>query len=229
MKRAVIGVDIGGSKIRVGLWHQGALEKNSQVGLPDSLDEFCDLLTAMLTDLGSSQSAVGIGVAGVVSDTKVAICPNISYLNDFDFQTLFKNRSVRVDNDARCAARGHLSYVRETERVLVITIGTGVGRALTQNGRVVTLKEFEYPEKWEPEYQSYGRKSDQDLCLFLAPKIDDLAKKCKAERIIIGGGKGSEIAFYNQLSAGLKKHNLPTGLIKRPDDIGVIGASLLFE
>ena len=43
------------------------------------------------------------------------------------------------------------------------TVGTGIGRAFAENGKVKKIKKFEYPEKWEKQYQKIRDKKTTTL------------------------------------------------------------------
>src|SRR3989344_870090 len=127
-KKVVLTLDIGGSKIRAG---------RKEFRTPKNRKSFASLLKKF-----SDAKRVEIGVAGVISGTRVVFSPNIPYLKNFDFQKIFPKTILRVDNDARVFLHAKLETwksdfqkeVRLPRRVLAFTIGTGIGRALAEKG-----------------------------------------------------------------------------------------------
>ena len=115
--------------------------------------------------------AVGIGVAGVISGTRVIKSPNIRYLKNFDFREIFPKVVLRIDNDARVFLGERIGRFGG-RRILAFTIGTGIGRAYGEGGKVKMIKKFEYPVSWEKEYQKIrDSKDDRKLAEYLGKKL----------------------------------------------------------
>src|SRR3989344_1841138 len=128
----------------------------------------------------------------------------VSLLKKFDFQKIFPKAVLRVDNDARVFLRERAKKVR-AKRILTFTIGTGIGRAYAEKGRVKKIKNFEYPEKWEREYQKIrDRKDYEKLAMFLGEKFSVLIKKYKPEAVVLGGGVLGKRGFFEKLREELK-------------------------
>ena len=191
-KRAngTLGIDIGGTKIRAVLWTSSAgldgrrAIKALEFRTPQTLRAFKKIIISIFKDFEAKKN--GIGVPCVISGNKILFCPNIKYLKNYDISKLFKNSKIKLDNDARCFARAECS---KSASCLAITLGTGVGRAFAKNGKVLKIKKFEYPEKWEADYQRLrDAKNDKKLSDFLTTKISILIKKYKPGVVVIGGG-----------------------------------------
>src|SRR3989344_5208421 len=90
-KKTILNIDIGGTKIRANFG--GKLQKWNT---PRTKKEFAKILEKL-----PRADAVGIGVAGVISGTRVIKSPNIRYLKNFDFREIFPKVVLRIDNDAR--------------------------------------------------------------------------------------------------------------------------------
>jgi predicted NBD/HSP70 family sugar kinase len=160
---------------------------------------------------------IGIGAAGIINETSVVFSPNIPYLKNFDFKKLWPGQNLRVDNDARCFARAEvsLSANKKFKNVLALTIGTGVGRALAKNGEVAKIKRFEYPEKWEKEYQKIRDEKDTNLLSeFLSEKLAPLIKLFNPNAVIIGGGVSKRRNFFKKIETSLKKSGVPAKILK---------------
>src|SRR3989344_943023 len=125
-KKIILGIDIGGSKIRA-LSSDG---KFWEFKTPKRKKEFIEILKKFL-----KADVVGIGVAGVIEGAKVKESLNIKYLKNFDFRKYFSR--VRVDNDARCFLRAEIRWLshylvaKPPSKIFGITIGTGIGRAFS--------------------------------------------------------------------------------------------------
>lgn len=193
-EKIILGLDIGGTKIRA-----ISGRKFLEFDTPEDKREFIKILKKF-----SSAEKVGIAVAGVVKGTKIKTSPNIKYLKNFDFKKIFPKAVLRVDNDARFFLRERIRKFG-ARRVLAFTIGTGIGRAYAEKGKVKKIKKFEYPEKWEREYQKIrDRKDYEKLAKFLGKKFSVLIKKYKPEAVVLGGGVLKKRGFYPKLKKELK-------------------------
>ena len=179
-----IGIDIGGTKIRAVLWNGKRVLKAREFRTPQTLRAFKKIIISIFKDFEAEK--IGVGVPCVISGNKILFCPNIKYLKNYDISKLFKNSKIKLDNDARCFAR---AVCPKTGVCLAVTLGTGIGRGLAKNGKVLKIKKFEYPEKWEADYQRLrDAKNDKKLSDFLTTKISILIKKYKPGVVVIGGG-----------------------------------------
>lgn len=198
-KKVILSLDIGGFKIGA-IWRgKGKVLKRAEFATPRNKKAFLSLLRKFF-----KEKRIEIGVAGVVSGTKVVLSPNIPYLRSFDFKKVFPKTVLRVDNDARVFLREKLSKLK-AKKILAFTIGTGIGRALAEGGRVKKIKKLEYPEKWEREYQKIrDKKSYERLAEFLEEKLSVLIKRYKPEKVVLGGGVLKRRGFYEKLRYKLK-------------------------
>jgi predicted NBD/HSP70 family sugar kinase len=233
----VIGIDIGGTKIRGILWDGQQVVRSREFATPKSNDDFREKLAALAESLAGRNPvrAIGIGAAGVVESTTLLFSPNIPYIRNFPFRPLWPRAiTVRVDNDARSFARAEFfkGAGRGSSTLFALTIGTGIGRAYGKNGKIIKLKKFEYPEPWEKEYQEMrDRLDDKKLASFLADKLEPLLRPFEAEVIVIGGGVMERRGFRRKLQAALKARGLG-GKVPRPAlgrNTVAIGAALLFR
>ncbi|KKU16227.1 MAG: hypothetical protein UX24_C0016G0007 [Candidatus Giovannonibacteria bacterium GW2011_GWB1_45_9b] len=216
-KKAILGIDIGGSKIR--FLYGG---KFKEFSTPKTKRGFIDLIKKF-----PRADKVGISVAGVVNGTRVKISPNIKYLKNFDFRKIFKR--VKVDNDARCFLRAEIRWLshylvaKPPSKIFGITIGTGIGRAFSGK----KIKSFEYPERWEKEYQKIrDSKDDQKLARYLGVRLNLIIKKYRSNSVILGGGVLGRKGFFEML-----KKRLSVEAIKARFGIraGAIGAAMLWN
>ena len=132
-----IGVDIGGTNVRVGLVDNLKIRKLKSFRTPKELKAFLsNLLFEIDNVVGSEVEGIGIGIPGVVDPfkRKILSCPNISFLDNFPLAELIEKRfkkEVFIENDVNIAALVEM-YTREEKYKNIITlyIGTGIGGAI---------------------------------------------------------------------------------------------------
>ena len=138
----------------------------------------------------------------------------------------------KVENDVCAFLRAELLNLLKSDfnrfkRVLGITVGTGIGRAFFVNGKIKKIKQFEYPEKWEWEYQKIrDMKKDSELAEYLGEKLNLTFKKYKPNLIIVGGGVMNRKGFFEKLR---KKLNVRSRKAKFGVKAGAIGAAKLWN
>lgn len=148
MQAYVVGVDLGGTNIKVGLVavHQGIVH---QISLPTEAEEGPDHVLDQITlgilqvqsaiPYGETIRAVGIGSPGAVSwdRTTVHEPPNFPGWHHINMQDALRARlgleiPIVVENDANCAGLGSAFYGAGIpfSSFLMVTLGTGVGGAI---------------------------------------------------------------------------------------------------
>jgi glucokinase len=134
------GVDIGGTKIAVGvLSPDGELVDQARQSTPvrDS-DAVLEVIVELIETFQAEYEleAVGIGVAGLVDETRsrVIVAPNLGWLEEpLRVQV---ERSVGlpavIENDANAAAWGEYVHGagRKRDDLVMVTVGTGIGGGL---------------------------------------------------------------------------------------------------
>ena len=234
---AIIGIDIGGSKIRGILWNGWRVIRALEFPLPKNKNDLKKRIVALISLLSRQEliGGIGIGAAGIVGKTTLISSPNIPYIKNFSFRSLWLRPMVlRVDNDARAFARAELlkGAGRGAKCLFALTIGTGIGRAYGINGKVIRVKKFEYPEPWEKEYQAIRNgRDDKRLANFLGEKLSPLLKPFDPEVIVVGGGIMERHGFLPRLETAFKARDV-TAKVRRATfrKNGVaIGAALLLS
>jgi glucokinase len=147
--RIVVGIDLGGTRSRFVACATGRVV--NQTALPtealgmgsvaDRLNRLASTLMGLVPD-GSGLAGVGIGASGPV-DPSSGLIQNPDTLASFSgFDLIGMLRSevgvpVFVDNDAVTAALAEHRYGagRGADRLLAVTLGTGVGVSLLVDGR----------------------------------------------------------------------------------------------
>lgn len=140
-----IGVDLGGTNLRVALVDAGGgVLAEDHEPTPDDWQELVAATVRCVeaVDTGTQASAVGVGAAGLVDrDGTVHYAPNLPMLRKAPLGHALAEAlpcPVVVDNDANVAAWGELAHgaARGCQHALVITLGTGVGGGIIAGGRV---------------------------------------------------------------------------------------------
>ncbi|MDY7021499.1 MAG: ROK family protein [Cyanobacteriota bacterium] len=145
----VIGVDIGGSAIKLGRYdvsgncHQSLCVSTPQPATPDAVfSALLDALSEISKDINSI-GGIGMGLPGPV-DAKGRISRIAINLKDWedvplaDWVEAKTGHSVVMANDANCAGLGEawLGVGRQFKNLMVLTLGTGVGGAIILNGEL---------------------------------------------------------------------------------------------
>ena len=154
MERLSIGIDIGGTNLRLALIDSrgNILRRNrTDSAIAEGRAAFCDRLVACIDDLrsaaGSSNTAVvgiGAGVPGLIGrDGLVHSSVNMRALDGFNLAAFLEERTgvpSVCGNDANLIALGEQAFGagRQFSSCLVITIGTGLGSGLILDGRLWT-------------------------------------------------------------------------------------------
>jgi glucokinase len=155
--QVAIGIDLGGTATRfVSLDARGHVWSHFVVGTPaiGSADELGDFVAEKVVEVaaGREVASVGVGASGPIDAngviqnpatlpafTGVDLLPNLQ--KAFDLQPV-------IDNDAVTAAIGEarLGAGRSNPSMLMITLGTGVGVCLLQEGQPFRAADGSHPE-----------------------------------------------------------------------------------
>ena len=152
MKMYVIGVDIGGTTVKLGIFQdQGTLvekweiptnrENKGERILPDVASSLLEKCKGR--DLQPEQIAgIGVGVPGPVVRDREALAAVNLYWGHKDVAGELEqalNLQVKVGNDANVAALGEMwaGSGRGTENLIMVTLGTGVGGGIIVDGKIV--------------------------------------------------------------------------------------------
>jgi len=154
MKKSRIGIDVGGTNIKIALvepngsiTYSNTLPTRTEMGYEYTINNIKqaikDLMTETKTDKNSIEG-IGFGFPGQIDYQKgiVRVSPNIpGWVNVPIAEMIEKefNIPTRVDNDVRCAALGELNYGAGVgcENLICITVGTGIGSGIIINGKLV--------------------------------------------------------------------------------------------
>ena len=144
-----LGIDIGGTNISLGLVQQGDLKQMISVPsfAPDaSLEQTLEYLSAQIGKIITPDTEkIGIGVPTVVDVKKGIVydAQNIPSWKEVPLKEYLEARfgiPVAVNNDANCYAMGIYGlYPAEAkpELLVAVTLGTGVGIGIVNEGRLL--------------------------------------------------------------------------------------------
>src|SRR3989338_4863358 len=152
MKRAAIGVDIGGESVKLGLVDERGRLLERETFLTRGLTRMAliDVLSAHVGDLASRAGGrrlkllgVGIGAPGPIDVERgfVTFFPNIPGWKNTPLKSILDRRlrmPVRLDNDANVMALAESAFgaAKGAGNVIALTLGTGVGGGLLIGGRL---------------------------------------------------------------------------------------------
>ncbi len=143
-----VGIDIGGTKVMAGVVDaDGTILEQARAETPEkskSPKVVEDTIAELVLDLSDRHDvhAVGIGAAGWVDAdrSRVLFAPHLAWRDEplKDALTARLAVPVMVDNDANTAAWGEWRFGagRGEDHLVMITLGTGIGGAILENGQV---------------------------------------------------------------------------------------------
>ncbi|MDP3196120.1 ROK family protein [Tabrizicola sp.] len=141
---SAIGIDIGGTRLRAARITDGVIEDRAAApSSPDPkvvLNRVLDLVAQVGTP---GVAALGIGVPGQVhAHTRRVLSGGYVNLSGFDFATEVEAATslpVTIENDATMALLGETAHgaAKGLQNVVMLTIGTGIGGAILDGGRVL--------------------------------------------------------------------------------------------
>ena len=145
MSKAIIGVDLGGTRIKsVALDKEGNILRQLYSPTHDGDDSIwkqatADSIEELKSKLGTSDFVVGISAPGLPNEKNsvIAFMPGrLQGLENFDWSS-FINHQTWVLNDAVGAmmAEAKLGVAKDKKNAVLITLGTGVGGAILIDGK----------------------------------------------------------------------------------------------
>ncbi|PWN68429.1 ROK family protein [Chryseobacterium phosphatilyticum] len=159
MSKPVIAIDMGGTKIKIGLVQEGAVlsyisvDADSGKGLTPKLPVIKGAVENILSQHNltiDDISGFGIASPGIVDsiekriisiDKKFGDAPEIN-LEEWCLQTF--NLPFFIENDARSALIGEWKYGKANtyDNIVLMTLGTGIGSAVVMEGQLLRGKHF---------------------------------------------------------------------------------------
>ena len=154
MKKYRIGVDIGGTNIKIALIdfdgkiiYSATTPTRAEMGYEAGINNIKQAIKDLMQETNATKDtieAIGFGLPGQI-DYKNGIVKNLPNIPGWTNVKLAKiidtefSIPTRLDNDVRCAALGELNFGagKGCENLGCITVGTGIGAGIVLNGKLV--------------------------------------------------------------------------------------------
>ena len=241
-EHAVLGIDIGGSSIKCCLLDAQGIVRHTTLQYTNGKNP--DAVLNMVTELVESWGHVGpigIGFPGLVSGNHIVDAPNMGDgWEGFDFSNRLNQRvggSVVIINDADAAA---LAMARETngwetENILCLTLGTGIGSAWLRQGDLEAGTEYGrmvHPqldcslEHWASVHTlNEETLSIEEWAERLATVLDFLQERFSPDRFVLSGGITTSSEKWIDIIQ--QRMSIPVEISKFGDLTGAVGAAKL--
>lgn len=230
----IITVDTGGTKTLVASRSaQGFGHTRYRFPTPKKTDDYIKVLSSTISehyDLTKVQ-AISIAVPGLVKDEHVVFCPNIDpSWKDFALVATLRSRlstkaPIFLQNDSNMAGLGETHALpHKPQRCVYITISTGIGLSMTQNGVLApglqltegahmmleydgALRQWEHFASGRAIYETYGKyaRDIKDRAVW-EQIVDKLSRGflvfvplLEPDTIIIGGSIGTYFERYHTI------------------------------
>lgn len=145
---SVIGIDLGGTHVRVGVVEDDHITKINSERIPASgtQEEVLQVIHQLIDSvMDENAKAIGIGVPSVVDTEKGIVydVQNIPSWKEVALKKILEDRyhiPVLVNNDANCFALGekYFGKGKNVHSMLGVTIGTGLGTGIVINDKLYT-------------------------------------------------------------------------------------------
>lgn len=150
MKNLAIGIDIGGTRTKIGLVDLDLGQVLEMQIVPTETKDATrfeqvigEAIHNFMTKINTELLGVGIGVSSFVFEdgTVDSTYGFMDFMEDYPLKEIIENAHqlpCKIDNDARLVALGEAIYGKGQgfERVLVLTLGTGLGLGFVVNQKL---------------------------------------------------------------------------------------------
>lgn len=184
MAKAVLGIDLGGTKIAAGLVsREGEISqvKTIETKAQEGKEAVIARLVDLIKDYRSDFSAVGLGAPGPIDRecTMLLTPPNLTgWLNVPLPKIIHEKTGLKTvfDKDANCALIGEhwIGEAKKYQNAVFLTLGTGIGGAIMKDGKILPA-----PEKLADEVGH--------MIVYPASKLTDQAGHLGCAESLIGG------------------------------------------
>ena len=154
MKPYILAIDIGGTNTKLALIDSdgkagqvNSIPTSGEPGLDQFLQSVEDIAHQVIDQSGKSEVVgVGIGVAGFVdpAHTQMTYNPNIAWLEGANLRDYFSNKlnlpvTLEIDSNAAALAEAVHGNGKGSRRLLVLSVGTGLGGGMTIDGNILRI------------------------------------------------------------------------------------------
>ena len=151
-----IGIDLGGSHIAIGVIDGNGriLEKTEKRLLAKEKKDIENSIESYIIEktMGFQEkykiTSIGIAIPGTVTETEVVKSVNLGLKNYPIVEKLksglHQEMPIQIRNDAKCAAIAENKYgaLKNYERTIFLTLGTGIGGAVMLHGKLLDTGKF---------------------------------------------------------------------------------------
>jgi predicted NBD/HSP70 family sugar kinase len=237
-----LGVDVGGTKTLVAsLTDKGAITESVKFPTPKNYNDFLPILVSHVQEFKHQDfKAIGIGAPGRI-DRKSGVllrCANLPWKNEHiktDLVRRFHTPTI-LENDAKLATLSEALLLKDAyKRVLYVTISTGIGAGVAQNGKLDpsyldmesgqaifehhgTLKRWEEFASGKAIVRQFGKQASEindsktwrTIVRYWSPGFSNMIANVQPEVIVIGGSVGAHFNKYKDILRNeLKKYETP--------------------
>jgi glucokinase len=207
MNNSVLGIDIGGTSLKIGLVENGVIVNQISRNVDNKATEsetLLSLLEAIDNIINSDVNSIGIGVPAVV-DPLTGIVYDVQNIPSWkkvplkDIIIKRYNLPVYINNDANCFALGEKIFGKgkDYENFIGLSIGTGIGMGIIINNKLYNGVLCGAGEVGMLPYKD-GILEDYSSSLFFLKKYHQTA-----EELSISANKGNKKALQAYTEFGL--------------------------
>ena len=137
---AVLAIDLGGTRCRVGLTdsaNPANVTLVEDLAAPQSRADFLDLVRALLA--AHNAHSLGLGIPGLAQGSVCRWVPNLPYLDGLDLAEALPGISIGLGNDAQLSllAEVRAGAAKGLSDAVLLAIGTGIGSAVLASGTII--------------------------------------------------------------------------------------------
>lgn len=148
-KSKIIGIDLGGTKVNVGLVQNNKIITSKKQKLPKNCKDEWEVLNLIIgltrEAIGEHKiEGIGVGVPSILDRKKGIIheVQNIPTWKEVHLKTILENEfniPVFIDNDANCFALGEYYFGegKNCANLVGLTLGTGMGSGIITNNKLM--------------------------------------------------------------------------------------------
>lgn len=203
--QTTLAIDIGGSGLKAAVLDASAAMLSDRARIDTPVGAHPDAVVALLAELCAEMppyDRIGAGFPGMVRDGVVRTAPNMGHdaWRGFDLAGALSarlGRPARVANDADVQG---LAVVAGEGIEMVLTLGTGFGTALYDDGRLcphleISQQPFRKGESYDEHLGNFARKAvgNQKWHRRVLRAIDNMRELVHFDRAYIGGGNAKKL------------------------------------